>query len=316
MCGILGYIAHGRNRPDVKRFKKSLEACSNRGHDATGIYSPEIGITKLDIEAKKFIEQFDNEITRTLQSQVVLAHCRATTRGPETENKNNHPHESENFILIHNGTIGRSEKIKDFPYRSDCDSEIILSYVEKYGVEEGITKMNEYDSMSIALYDKRTQEVFLFRNTNPAHILIDREKGITYFGSNLDILKPIVRMAPKYGWEVWDGFNSFDTEAKKLYKLNIAQGLVDYKEIKQTYFPPKSTFTDRRSHYGGHWDEGGGFYSRNNVGPNQMSAVRPFTEISNIREKNDKNALTGTRKIIYRGGCPRIIVDNFSSALI
>jgi asparagine synthetase B (glutamine-hydrolysing) len=311
MCGILGYIAHGDHRPNAKQFKKALENCAVRGHDATGIYTPENGILKLNLEATKFIAKFDDDIDKALKSNILLAHCRATTKGIETDNKNNHPHESDNFILVHNGMISRSEKPKDYKFRSDCDSETILAYVETYGIEEGINKMNEYDNMSIALYEKATGLVYLFRNTNPAHIILDRKYKITYFASTKEILAPMIRWAPTLGWNVWDSFNSFDTDPKKLFTINIAEGLIEEKEIKQTFYAPKNQRQITRTHYGYGAE---GYYTADDDESDGPACNVTRSKAKSVNEMNSESK--GVRKVIYRGGAPRIVIDNFQSALV
>lgn len=309
MCGILGYVSTTNSRPKLDSLKEAFLACESRGRDATGFFTPETGIVKLNETAKKFIETHEGQLKKAIESNILIGHCRAVTRGSEKNNENNHPHESENFILVHNGTINKTEQLKDYKYRSECDTETILSYVEKYGVKKGIEEMYEQDSMAIALYDKKTRHIFLFRNSNPTNILLDKKEGIIIFGSTSEIIKHFYRYAPSLGWKSWDNMVSFETEEDRLYEIDTEKGLIEATNVIQKK-----------------WTYNYSVHNKNNRnGFNNYQGQNEYREYCNkcyhlhkkdescvsLNSRNDENEKV---MIVYRGGTPTYFTARHSKA--
>jgi hypothetical protein len=76
-----------------------------------------------------------------------VCHVRYATKGDPANNANNHPLLSGNIIGVHNGTLsGDWQKIIDdvgrFDESAEVDSEAIFAAVNKYGVVEGVKKIN------------------------------------------------------------------------------------------------------------------------------------------------------------------------------
>ena len=323
MCGILGYVAVSKNRPDVEIFKKSLKICSTRGTHATGFYTPDIGIHKKDISAEKFVNEFDKQLIDGIKSNVLIAHCRAVTKGPAKNNVNNHPHESENFVLVHNGSITRTDQIDEYEYKSECDSENILAYVETYGVQKGLENMIETDGQAIALYDKKLKKLWLFRNNNPTVMLLDKKDKILYFGSSFDIIKPFYRYSMSLGFTTWDNMSSFETSKNLLYLISPEKGLEKKIEIKQKTYVYKHTqessaysqgysgYQNNRSSYGG------------NKGQEWCDECHKLVDnIHNHQCKNKGGIITKTtpkvskRQVIYKGGTVKYITEKESESII
>lgn len=282
MCGIIGYIATSKHRPDAESFKKALKACSARGTDATGFFTVETGVVKKDLKATEFIDQFDAQINEAVKSNMLIGHCRATTKGTHKNNVNNHPHESDNFILVHNGSIRNSDEVTDYKFRSECDSENILAYVEKYGVSKGLQEMYEGDGQSIALYDKKLKKIWLFRNSNPAVILLDKKEKIIYFGSTYDIVNPFYRYSSFLGFSTWDNMTAFETSKNKLYLISPEKGMEKAEELKQKTYVYKADRVTRRSEssaYQGALAGGAGYGSGYSDYQNRSSHVTPQMSI-------------------------------------
>jgi hypothetical protein len=143
MCGIVGALAFGsfdneeseKARVEASIFLSTqlLQATVERGKDATGVsllwddgnYS---GL-KMGVKSPDFIGKFgSNENTFEgfvkvwrnyhAKMKVFLGHCRKSSVGNSYDNKNNHPINIGELLLIHNGTLTNHEVIFD---RLSCD---------------------------------------------------------------------------------------------------------------------------------------------------------------------------------------------------
>jgi glucosamine 6-phosphate synthetase-like amidotransferase/phosphosugar isomerase protein len=225
MCGLIGWIKPtAKTETDldlVKVFEKGLIQTQSRGTDATGYYTPNLGVVKEAIKAEEFVKR-GRVISELADERFVLGHCRAASSGTPESRKldiNAHPFESKNWILIHNGTVGMN-KIKDYPYQSDVDSEIILSYVEKCGIRTALKNLK--GSATIVLYHKLTKKIY-FWTDDKRPLALAFYHGIIFFASTRTILKdtlsvkndlgifPQISFAPVYEFELLE----YDTTKNK-----------------------------------------------------------------------------------------------------
>ena len=82
MCAILGWLNKGK-QIDSNKFREMLELMNNRGKDNTGIYN---------------------------SKNVLLGHKRLAIRDLENGNQ---PMFYKNYIIVYNGEIYNSDKIKE-----------------------------------------------------------------------------------------------------------------------------------------------------------------------------------------------------------
>ena len=225
MCGIIG-LFNMKNSEDTtlsekdKSFlikyllaKLTLET-ETRGKDATGYFAlfqnkESIGL-KHGVNALKFctkewsddnekfnfknhlnlIEAYHNEISPIAS---ILAHCRAKTVGPETDNNNNHPIYVDNMVGIHNGCLSNHYKIantiQDEITRTGLvDSEMIFQLIwlltnkgqDKLNndlVEELTEKLD--GSFAVICVDKNDPDsVFFVRDTRPIEFIYIKKAGL------------------------------------------------------------------------------------------------------------------------------------------
>jgi len=104
-----------------------------------------------------------------------MFHCRQKTRGTELDNKNNMPIYSKNYVLIHNGMV-HNEKLKDYTYNAEVDSEEILARVETLGIQKGIKECEGSMAIAIKPFDKNF--LYLYRNTNPIELVFLEDYNI------------------------------------------------------------------------------------------------------------------------------------------
>jgi len=137
MCGLIGWIK--KPKEVVLDLEAGLIKCASRGTDATGIAyhdGTKIVVDKNGVDAGLFTEN----LIYNKETPFLLGHTRATTRGTEKKNVNNHPHYNNRYVIIHNGTIHSTANIKTYPYKSECDSENFVAYLSEYGWE-GLKKI-------------------------------------------------------------------------------------------------------------------------------------------------------------------------------
>jgi len=196
MCGIGGFIKEGNVEDEfLKNLIRGLALqLQSRGQDATGVYTS-IGqgiVHKAPGPASGFRnwpEQY---------GQVTLVHARAATHGTPRNNHNNHPIIGLEKVLIHNGIVW-GEKLNDYPYKGECDSEILLSYIERFGINEGLKK--SHGSIAVAFCDMAApKKLWLYSYSSPLWLAYVPKWGVL-FGST----KEIVRLIVKRHWSKWLG---------------------------------------------------------------------------------------------------------------
>lgn len=205
MCGIAGLVS--LNKDDTFDKKDKISAVSilydlqNRGTHAWGTYiekdkhnsHQDCGmqddtlpgeIWKMPLSVKHFIRKRKGKIYLD-DVNTFLMHTRSTTQGDASVNINNHPFNTPNFILAHNGGVSNDAHIlQKHKLKTDieCDSYVIIALIQKFydndknkSVPKAIEKaMSELEGgMACWLYHKDTKELYLFRNRNPIEYYID-----------------------------------------------------------------------------------------------------------------------------------------------
>lgn len=189
LCGIafvINYSSHKGKVIQLDFYKSLFESLEKRGSDATGYYlerheelskfNKNSGLTRSVFKQPIKASDFWTEATKAKHStsykingkeRLVMLHTRAKTQGHESNNDNNHPIFSDNYVIVHNGCID-SEKLEGYNYKGDCDTEHILAYIETYGMVEGLKK--SVGTMSIIFKHLEEDKIYLYRNTNPLEL--------------------------------------------------------------------------------------------------------------------------------------------------
>lgn len=139
MCGIAGYYCWGDARPPVGLLKGLLLANMERGTNATGLaYLDKDGAIvyqKSEGAARDFIKAIPPEDWETIAaSPRGLLHARATTKGSEKQNENNHPVVGLGWVVVHNGTIFNDDDLWAY-----------------YTKRDGVARFAEVDSSAVPL---------------------------------------------------------------------------------------------------------------------------------------------------------------------
>lgn len=193
MCGIVGYIG----QEDVKEILlKGLERLEYRGYDSGGI-----GILNTEglvsvYKDKGRIEHLRKLVNKEETAYLGIGHTRWSTHG-EPNRVNAHPHQSHNgrFTLVHNGVIENEEILKnqyfkDFKFKSETDTEVLVEllnlYYEEYKDLELAVRhlMNTlHGSYAIGLIDNQNPDV-LFAIKNKSPLLVGIGNGFNMIGSD------------------------------------------------------------------------------------------------------------------------------------
>jgi glucosamine 6-phosphate synthetase-like amidotransferase/phosphosugar isomerase protein len=133
MCGLVGAIG---KKIDLDIIRDLFLATQPRGKEATGFWTSITDTIKAPLGADEFLKDSKTmeRLTKGIgESNILLGHCRYATHGKPEYNYNNHPIESENWIVVHNGVVSSLKDFDDYEYTSDTDTENIVAYIERYG---------------------------------------------------------------------------------------------------------------------------------------------------------------------------------------
>ena len=142
MCGIVGYMGKKDAFPVLINGLKRLEY---RGYDSSGIalYNGDLEIYK----CKGKVQELENLTGGKIKSaKLGIGHTRWATHG-EPNDVNAHPHISNNgdLVIVHNGIIENCDSLKQFlldknyTFKSDTDTEILINFIEYVQKEEKVT---------------------------------------------------------------------------------------------------------------------------------------------------------------------------------
>jgi len=140
MCGIAGIYSNKQNFSEQK-IREMITALQHRGPDAEGVF---------------------------IHENVGLGHRRLSIL--DLSNQANQPMTSHNgrFVMVYNGEVYNYREIAaelkqthQCEFKTSSDTEVILEAFAFYGVDF-VEKLN--GMFAIAIYDKQTKELFLFRD--------------------------------------------------------------------------------------------------------------------------------------------------------
>lgn len=135
MCGIVGYIGHGKAKNVIVDGLSKLEY---RGYDSAGICVVNQGDT-LEWAKKKgrlsVLEAYLSE--NAMEGSVGIGHTRWATHGvPSDENSHPHLNAKETIAVVHNGIIENYMALKEeltaagYTFLSETDTEVIVHLID------------------------------------------------------------------------------------------------------------------------------------------------------------------------------------------
>jgi hypothetical protein len=232
MCGIAGFIVPKPTARAAYALRGLLIANQSRGSHATGVYMGVDGsIQKKAVKAEDFIHELN--LKKIGASRVAFGHTRYATVGAKEKDENAHPFQKGKIVGVHNGMVSNYRSVyKD----AQVDSEAIFHALsEKPSPQEAFESLQ--GSMAVAYTQEKTDELRLFKHTNPLYLARTRE-GI-YFSSEEGHLRIV--MSTVYGStfeieSVKEGHHLVITPDLKAVETEIQAG-----KAVAAYLPPAPT---------------------------------------------------------------------------
>lgn len=192
MCGIVGMIGTKLDYTDEKVFKTLLQVDTLRGAHSTGMLvadSVDYSILKKAVDGYTFtdLKQYDKTLLNMPNSQFLLGHNRYATTGA-VNNRNAHPFECGDTVLVHNGSLNTGWKgyLKDAS-KTQVDSEAICFNIEHEGMKATVEKLD--GAFMLVSYNKSTGEIQMCRNDErPMYYTVGSTDGNIYFASEAPML--------------------------------------------------------------------------------------------------------------------------------
>lgn len=245
MCGLLGWfqLEETNERMQTESLIKALKECSTRGLDATGFYTPNLGVLKFPVGAYEMATSKKDVLQTLAKETLVIGHCRSASHGKEKgvwasrdKNENNHPHEGKRWVVVHNGWFGSLPKIKGYEYKGECDSEIFLSWLETFGLQKALEMQCTDDKYAVVIYDKEEKKLYFYRHTNPLCYTYDFERKAIVWGSTLKIVRELEDV-DYYYHGIKEGCQStcWELPENTLYSFNDDMDLDELEKIVPMY---------------------------------------------------------------------------------
>ncbi len=178
MCGIVGYTGHKQAYPILIDGLRKLEY---RGYDSAGVAlhtGKRVAVYKKQGKVAA-LEEFAAGMPT--EATVGIGHTRWATHG-EPSDRNAHPHISNSgkLAMIHNGIIENYAQLKrelenkDYTFKSDTDSEVLLNFIEEI---QSHNDCSLEEAVRIALKRVTGAYVILFVDQDHPDTIIAARKG-------------------------------------------------------------------------------------------------------------------------------------------
>ena len=217
MCGICGFIS--KQNITLEQLKKMNDTMYHRGPDDSG---------------EEIFPMRDGYSIGLAQRRLSILDLSPLGHQPM--------HSPDRRIsVVYNGEIYNfqeiKEELKDYPFVSTCDTEVIIAAYLKWGID----CVNRFNGMfAICLYDRESDDVYLVRDRiGKKPLYYEVENGNLIFGSELKPLMIREGFQKKVRTEVLSRFlfqqyiNAPDSIFENVYKLEHCSILrFHYGEIK------------------------------------------------------------------------------------
>jgi len=258
MCGIAGFICFNKDRPTREEIRQLHESILHRGTDASGMgfLAPDnrFAVLKAPIPADELHKRSQiNRFLATIPDHMIL-HTRATTKGSELINANNHPVEFGNWIVVHNGMIRNDDGIFNH-YRQDRFAE-----VDTASIPLVLDKEPEYlkalsmvnGSWAIAAVQRDPFRLIIGRENNPVSMALDMRRGILFWASEGRAMDGALSIDEGRLFS-YKGFNftrdtrwkCFDAPRDFVYEIDF-RGLITKNEVKLNHSLAPSVYVGSR----------------------------------------------------------------------
>ena len=227
MCEIQFVMSHYINDEEIVNFLDMLNEGSYTNSDATGLCTDNGTKWKFRTALHSLKDKKSGNLLTDIRvntSKFLIGHNRLATTGDEKMNKNNHPFETSNLMLVHNGIISNHDSLKGnfaLDYPEETDSAIIIhlmeAYLEQdYSIIKAIKETAEclQGSYSVMVYYKPENKIFYFKNSSTSFAFmktITKTGKISLYGST-----KTSNLVNCYDWTK-DGLFDIDTLRNRAY---------------------------------------------------------------------------------------------------
>ena len=161
---------------DKQNFIYMMERGARSNNHAYGVFGDDYLYKQGISYSKKAKLPLSKMGINKVDTTFLVGHNRFTTSGAQSDNRNNHPFENDDWIVVHNGVLCCDEHIKaqkKFEYDEEVDSIIILKLLEYYKgigkttiecLKETAEELN--GSYSVVVYNKNDKNLYYFKNGN------------------------------------------------------------------------------------------------------------------------------------------------------
>jgi glucosamine 6-phosphate synthetase-like amidotransferase/phosphosugar isomerase protein len=239
------------SKREIEGFLNLMYYGNEKNDDAYGVFSDKGTVTKESgsLDYTKLWDEIKN-----VKTPFLVGHNRYKTKGDHKEMKNNHPFETENFVVVHNGVISNDETLKkeyNLQYDVQTDSYIISALLEHYldtlkGDYLTAIKLvagELYGSYSVMVYYKPEQKLFYFKeystrftfgllNIGEWNVLVGTTDKDNIQESFSKTVKGIFKIPVECGF--------FEPKEEKIYEIK-EEGIVEVAEFDEKKYVFKRT---------------------------------------------------------------------------
>jgi glucosamine--fructose-6-phosphate aminotransferase (isomerizing) len=175
MCGIIGILGRG---PVAEQLVDSLKRLEYRGYDSAGVATIEGDV----LDRRRAEGKLKNLETRLREDPLMgytgIGHTRWATHGKPNE-KNAHPHATENVAVVHNGIIENFRELRaelekgGAKFASDTDTEVVAHLVNSYLLKG----LSPQEAVKASLPQLRGAFALAFLFKGHENLLIGARKG-------------------------------------------------------------------------------------------------------------------------------------------
>ncbi len=213
-----------------------------RGGDATGIASWDI--EKNQVLVCKQAEEAKDFITNLKEEHILgptIGHNRAKTKGEPEDPENNHPMFGEKFCIVHNGMVHSMKNIDGYKYKGQCDTEVLLSYIEKFGLREAIPQID--GSAAVAIFSPEDKTFYLYRHTSPIALTYFPGKAFVFSSTEYPLKKVASILGAEKMWNLFSTQVMVDFDEGQFFSLHMETHQVTTDNIKVESKPYNYTNT-------------------------------------------------------------------------
>lgn len=228
-----------------------------------GIFTQKSGILKTVVTPWDTLN-FGTIIKNRVDKRPVLLHVRAASKNTEVKEEFNHPFETENLILAHNGTLIPKVSFTNEAYKNMMDTQVFLQELDKVYVSNGKTDLVEslqktmlmfYGKFAFLIYEKNTGDYYAVRGfsatLNLVYILDPEGNNIGYVVNtvNEDLyrsMETVYELLDLQGKQVPGYSRNIALPTETIFKLNDTE-VVDVGKLVQNSAPTTTAIVPAKS---------------------------------------------------------------------